>query len=177
MQTEQDVAAAFRAELLALLARYNAELDAKDHYDGHSECGSDVRMTVSVPGIWDAHCDMLREPTQIDLGAWLAPDTTAGRQALAPMLLATPVTYALPGGVSLERCAGRSSAATWAVRQAGHCLSTEGVFVHEPMPSRRDAVFLAHCRFASAEAAYAMWEKHVASRQPLPNMTSMGEPQ
>jgi len=74
MQTKADVETAFRAELLALLAKYDAELEAKDHYVGYPECGEDVRMTVTVPAIWDANNDMQREWTEIDLGSWLKAD-------------------------------------------------------------------------------------------------------
>lgn len=71
MKTKADVEAAFRAELIALLEKYDAELEAKDHWEGYSECGEDVRMTVTVPAIWDADHDMLREWTEIDLGSWV----------------------------------------------------------------------------------------------------------
>ena len=36
----------FIAELQALLDQYQADLEAKDHWQGYSECGEDVRMTV-----------------------------------------------------------------------------------------------------------------------------------
>lgn len=71
MKTKADVEAAFRAELIALLEKYDAELEAKDHWEGYPECGEDVRMTVTVPAIWDENHDMQREWTEIDLGSWL----------------------------------------------------------------------------------------------------------
>lgn len=71
MQTKAEVEAAFRAELLALLRKYDAELEAKDHWQGYAECGSDVRMTVTIPAIWDEHHEVQREWTEIDLGAWV----------------------------------------------------------------------------------------------------------
>ncbi len=69
MKTADEVAAAFRADLQALLDKYGAELDAKDCYVGYSECGSDIRMIVTIPAIYgDDHCGPLSEWTEIDLG-------------------------------------------------------------------------------------------------------------
>lgn len=36
----------FLKELKALLAKFDAELSADDHWIGYAECGEDVRMTV-----------------------------------------------------------------------------------------------------------------------------------
>ena len=79
MQTKADIETAFRAELMALLAKYDAELEAEDHWQGYSECGEDVRMTVTVPAIWDENHDMQREFTEIDLGSWLRADKPNAR--------------------------------------------------------------------------------------------------
>lgn len=78
-QTSVQVEIAFRAELAALLARYDgpvgfngwpyvAELSAKDHYQGYPECGEDVRMTVEIPALYDEDGNCTREWTTIDLG-------------------------------------------------------------------------------------------------------------
>lgn len=75
MQTKSDVEAAFRAELLALLTKYDAELEAKDYWQGYAECGEDVRMTVTIPAIYDENHDTQREWTEIDLGSWLRAET------------------------------------------------------------------------------------------------------
>jgi hypothetical protein len=73
MITKEQIAAAFRVELQALLDKYNAELEAKDHWQGYSECGEDVRMTVDIPAIYDSEYNCLRERAEIDLGAYLWP--------------------------------------------------------------------------------------------------------
>jgi hypothetical protein len=65
--TMAEVEAAFRADLKALLLKWNAELSAEDHYPGYPECGEDVRMTVVVPAIYEAG-ETVREWTNIDLG-------------------------------------------------------------------------------------------------------------
>jgi hypothetical protein len=74
MQTKEQVAQAFKAELQALLDRYGAQIEADDHYQGYPECGEDVRMTVNVPAIYDADNNCLREYTEIDLGGALWPN-------------------------------------------------------------------------------------------------------
>lgn len=56
--------------LRALLLQYGADLEAKDHYQGYAECGEDVRMTVSIPAIYDADGNKVREYCEIDLGSY-----------------------------------------------------------------------------------------------------------
>lgn len=73
MQTKEQIEQEFRAELQALLDKYGAELEAKDHWQGYAECGEDVRMTVDIPAIYDADHSRLRERTEIDLGNYLWP--------------------------------------------------------------------------------------------------------
>lgn len=73
IQTADSVKDQFLAELRALLAKYDAngrlaQLTAEDHWSGYSECGEDVRMTVSIPSIWDVSGNQLRECVDIDLG-------------------------------------------------------------------------------------------------------------
>ncbi len=83
METKEQVAAAFRADLQALLDKYNAELEAKDHWQGYSECGEDVRMTVDIPAIYDSEYNCLREYTEIDLGAYSWPTEKNNRRTAA----------------------------------------------------------------------------------------------
>jgi len=71
MQTSEQVAQAFMTELQALLDKYGAELQAEDHYIGYAECGEDVRMTVTVPAIYDEH-NCVREWTDIDIGSHIS---------------------------------------------------------------------------------------------------------
>jgi hypothetical protein len=39
----------FLEELAALLKKYNAEIEADDHYQGYPECGQDIRITIDFP--------------------------------------------------------------------------------------------------------------------------------
>ena len=73
MQTKEQITAAFKAEFQALLDKYGAELEAKDHWQGYAECGEDVRMTVTIQGEWDKDGEPVREYTEIDRGALQLP--------------------------------------------------------------------------------------------------------
>lgn len=73
MKTKEQVTVAFKAELQTLLDKYNAELEAKDHWEGYSETGEDVRMTVDIPAIYGSENNCLREYTEIDLGSIIWP--------------------------------------------------------------------------------------------------------
>lgn len=72
VKSTEQVAAEFKADLQTLLDKFCAELTAKDHWGGYPECGEDVRMTVTVPAIYDADHNCLREFTEIDLGSYVA---------------------------------------------------------------------------------------------------------
>jgi hypothetical protein len=74
METKEQVEQSFRTELQALLDKYNAELDADDHWQGYPECGEDIRMTVTIPAIY-RDGETVREDTEIDLGNIIFPTT------------------------------------------------------------------------------------------------------
>ncbi len=46
----------------------------------------------------------------------------------------------------------------WAVRRGGSCLSKNGEWEYEPLPSSRDDAFYARCRFESLDAALAVYD-------------------
>ncbi len=72
--------ARFRADLLALLERYNgsplvykgvsrvnlASIEADDHSSGY--LGGDYRMIVEIPSVWDDQGNCLRDRVSVDLG-------------------------------------------------------------------------------------------------------------
>jgi len=62
-----DVAKEFIKELVDLLRRWDAEIEAKDYYPGYTECGEDVRMTAIINGIYNDDGDVIREPCEINL--------------------------------------------------------------------------------------------------------------
>lgn len=71
MKSTEQVAAEFKADLHGLFDKWGAELVAEDHWSGYAECGEDVRMTVTVPAIYDTDHNCLREFTEIDLGSYV----------------------------------------------------------------------------------------------------------
>ena len=74
MKTSDELEKAFKHDLRELLNKYDAELEAADHYMGYPECGEDIRMTVTIPAIYiDGTC--IREHTEIDFGRWIYPET------------------------------------------------------------------------------------------------------
>ena len=76
-RTADEVRTEFTRELTALLVRWGAELEAKDHWMGYAECGSDVRMTVNIDGTLDADHNAVREWAWFDIGSWLHGDHIA----------------------------------------------------------------------------------------------------
>ena len=74
METSEIVESLFMRDLQELLAKYGeAELSAEDHWTGYAGCGSDVRMTVYIQGIYDESGDVVREYTEIDLHDFVSP--------------------------------------------------------------------------------------------------------
>ena len=72
MKSTEQVAAEFKADLQEMFDKWGAELVAEDHWKGYAECGEDVRMTVTVPAIYDQDHNCVREFTEIDLGSYVA---------------------------------------------------------------------------------------------------------
>lgn len=69
MKTPKELEDEFTAKLRALLAEYNADLTAEDHYPGYAECGSDIRMTATLVSKWAPdYGEQLLPWVEIDLG-------------------------------------------------------------------------------------------------------------
>ena len=74
---------------------------------------------------------------------------------------ATISAYRLPWGMRIEAVEQLRGDVKWAVRSGdGSCMNRSGEMEVEPMPSNRDAEFMARCRFDTAEEAYEVWEKY-----------------
>lgn len=67
-KTSNEIEEEFKAKLRALLAEYDAELTADDHWQGYAECGQDIRMTIYVPGIYEG--ENARDMAEINLGSY-----------------------------------------------------------------------------------------------------------
>ncbi len=76
--------------------------------------------------------------------------------------------YQIEGGtahhvadVTLRRMPQREGPDLWAIfDHSDVCLNKRGQWEFQPMPSSRTDAFLRRCRFDSAEAALAFWNKH-----------------
>ncbi len=71
--TIKEIEDKFKEELKALLKKYNAVLQANDHFQGYAECGEDVRMTVGIDSVWDDQHNLIFEGGEIDLGGYFHP--------------------------------------------------------------------------------------------------------
>jgi hypothetical protein len=80
MQTKEQVTQAFTDELQALLDKYGADVTAKDVWPGYEECGEDIRIVVTVPEIYDADHNCVRERTIIDFGDYILPADSSEEQ-------------------------------------------------------------------------------------------------
>jgi hypothetical protein len=60
-----------KSKLIALCREYGAEIEAKDHWTGYSECGQDVRMTLTIDGVY-MDGDVVHPYEGIDLGNRIA---------------------------------------------------------------------------------------------------------
>lgn len=70
MITSKQIEQKFRAELQDLLDKYQAIMEAEDHYKGYAECGEDIRITVDIATLYDDDGNIIREGAEIDLGSY-----------------------------------------------------------------------------------------------------------
>ncbi len=75
--------------------------------------------------------------------------------------LAKATAFCVHSESHLEICVERRGNALWAVTHAGECLTADGDWWYEPLPSNRDEAFLAATRFP-LDKAWALAEAKVA---------------
>jgi hypothetical protein len=68
MEKKEQIEAEFLQELQELLRKWDATLEAEDHFVGYPECGQDIRMTVYIPQVYDGYGNIEREGVEINLG-------------------------------------------------------------------------------------------------------------
>jgi hypothetical protein len=91
------------------------------------------------------------------MGQYRTALIAAYRAALAGV---TVDSYSLPARegesqITIQRAQQKRGPALWKVTQGGNCLTKDGHWEYEPLPSSRDDAFLARCRFETADAAIA----------------------
>lgn len=67
----EDIKGAFLNDLLALLAKYGATLEAHDCGPDFASGDDDIRMTVTIPSKYDKNTRTWHNKTNIDLGSYL----------------------------------------------------------------------------------------------------------
>jgi len=68
MKTSEQVEEEFKSDLRDFLKKWGADIEASDHFTGYSECGEDIRVTVTLSGIYTTEGECIREYAEIDLG-------------------------------------------------------------------------------------------------------------
>lgn len=74
MKTSEQIKIEFETALKQLLKSFNnADMQADDHYSGYPECGEDIKITVTIPAVYDENHNCISEFTEIDLGKYISP--------------------------------------------------------------------------------------------------------
>jgi hypothetical protein len=79
MKSSNQIKIEFLTDLKELLAKYkgnnySCEITAEDHFSGYAECGEDIKMTVTIPSIYEENGNQLREWIELDLGRYIDID-------------------------------------------------------------------------------------------------------
>lgn len=61
--------------------------------------------------------------------------------------------------IIIQRRRQRDGSSLWSINERGNCLSIDGVWVLEPIPSSRDDAYTARMRWPTMEAAIAGWAR------------------
>jgi len=73
MTTKEQIEQNFKADFQALLDKYNATIEADDHFQGYAECGEDIQVCVYIPGSFDKDGEIIQETADFNLGRYLPP--------------------------------------------------------------------------------------------------------
>jgi len=68
MKTCKEIESEFRKEFMALVDKYKAEVEIKDHWQGYAECGSDIKCMVSIGAIYSDNFECIRDACEFELG-------------------------------------------------------------------------------------------------------------
>jgi hypothetical protein len=74
MITEAEVTQEFMAEFDQLLKKYDATISCKDHYSGWAGCGSDIRMEITIPTLYNKNGQIIKSGADIELGQYYNPE-------------------------------------------------------------------------------------------------------
>ena len=65
----------FMADLYSLVKKWDATIEASDHYQGYPECGEDIYIEIDIPAIYTHEGETLREYTCINIGRYINKET------------------------------------------------------------------------------------------------------
>lgn len=71
MKTSKEIEKEFKADLSVLLQKYNAVIEAEDVYQGYSECGEDIQISIWIDPIYETDGNTVSESSYFKLGRYI----------------------------------------------------------------------------------------------------------
>jgi len=71
MKTSKEIEKEFKADLSTLLKKYNAVIEAEDVYQGYSECGEDIQISIWIDPIYETDGNTVSESSYFKLGRYI----------------------------------------------------------------------------------------------------------
>lgn len=71
MKTSKEIEKEFKADLSVLLQKYNAVIEAEDVYQGYSECGEDIQISVWIDPVYESDGNTVSESSYFKLGRYI----------------------------------------------------------------------------------------------------------
>lgn len=71
MKTSKEIEKEFKADLSVLLQKYNAVIEAEDVYQGYSECGEDIQISIWIDPVYETDGNTVSESSYFKLGRYI----------------------------------------------------------------------------------------------------------
>lgn len=71
MKTSKEIEKEFKADLSTLLKKYNAVIEAEDVYQGYSECGEDIQISIWIDPVYETDGNTVSESSYFKLGRYI----------------------------------------------------------------------------------------------------------
>ena len=75
MKTSKEIEKEFKSDLSALLKKYNAVIEAEDVYQGYSECGEDIQISVWIDPVYESDGNTVSESSYFKLGRYISDNS------------------------------------------------------------------------------------------------------
>ena len=75
MKTSKEIEKEFKSDLSALLKKYNAVIEAEDVYQGYSECGEDIQISVWIDPVYESDGNTVSESSYFKLGRYVSDNS------------------------------------------------------------------------------------------------------